>query len=271
MNRRDFSKIAISAIPLMSFKDTTWSVQLWRHATLTIKVNGVTFLVDPMLSPKGSMDPVGNAGNDIRIPMVELPFAVEQKVKEADAVIVTHTHRDHWDTVAQQTIDKSKRIFCQAPDYEKIKSLGFTDVSTIQYNANFKGVNIQRIGGQHGTGEIGARMGTVSGFVFEFKTQKLYVAGDTIWCPEVEQALLIHRPKVVIVNAGGAQFLTGDPITMNESDVNLVSSVTDGTVVAVHMDTINHCKVTREILRKFVTEKKLTNVVIPADGETLDF
>ncbi len=34
----------------------------------------------------------------------------------------------------------------------------------------------------------------------------LYVAGDTIWCPEVEQALAAHRADVVVVNAGVAQW-----------------------------------------------------------------
>jgi L-ascorbate metabolism protein UlaG (beta-lactamase superfamily) len=62
MNRRTFAKIAISGIlPLMSFTKKMWSVQLIRHATLVISTGKTTILVDPMLSKKGAMDPVGNA------------------------------------------------------------------------------------------------------------------------------------------------------------------------------------------------------------------
>lgn len=50
-------------------------------------------------------------------------------------------------------------------------------------------------------------MGPVSGFVLEAKTEPtLYISGDTVWCPEVKQALHTHNPDVVVCFAGGAQF-----------------------------------------------------------------
>lgn len=253
----------------MSFKKSGRTIQLWRHATLTLKINGVTILIDPMLSPKEYMDPVGNAGNDIRIPMVDLPFPPVERLKGVDAIFVTHTHRDHWDPYAQSMIDKSKLIFCQPADAEKIKGQGFLNVTAVEDKAEFKGLTIHRTGGQHGTGEIGQKMGPVSGFVFD---NAVYVAGDTIYCKEVESALVKFRPQIVIANCGGAQFLTGDPITMNSIDIETLSSTLPSSkIIAVHMDTVNHCKVTRGILKKFVAENKLENVLIPADGETLTF
>ena len=63
-------------------------------------------------------------------------------------------------------------------------------------------------------------MAPVSGFVVRAEgSPVLYVAGDTIWCPEVEEALEVHRPDVVVVNAGAARLLEGDPITMTAGDV----------------------------------------------------
>ena len=50
-------------------------------------------------------------------------------------------------------------------------------------------------------------MTPVSGFVVRSEGSPiLYVAGDTIWCLEVEQALAVHRPDVVVVDAGVAQW-----------------------------------------------------------------
>src|SRR3954447_5471591 len=106
-------------------------IQLLRHATLLIKIGPYQLLIDPMLSAKGALDPVANAGNDIRIPMTDLPFDaawLNNILKAVNAVIVTHLHRDHWDETAKQTIDKDKWIFCQPSDVETISTQGFKNV-----------------------------------------------------------------------------------------------------------------------------------------------
>lgn len=87
-----------------------------------------------MLSAKDAMDPVLNAANSKRIPMVALPLSENELngiLKDIDAVLITHTHRDHWDAAAQTLIDKQKQVFCQPADTEKIKSEGFVNVTQI--------------------------------------------------------------------------------------------------------------------------------------------
>ena len=136
------------------------------------------------------------------------------------------------------------------------------------------GIEISRTGGRHGTSEIGARMAPVSGFVLRAPGEPvLYVAGDTIWCPEVEDALREHRPDVIVVNAGAARFNEGDPITMTAGDVAEVAGHAGGaTVVAVHMEAINHCLLGRDELRSDLKDLGVTEgVMIPADGERMTF
>jgi L-ascorbate metabolism protein UlaG (beta-lactamase superfamily) len=247
-------------------------IRLLRHATLVIEINDKKLLIDPMLSPKDGLDPVPNCGNDIRIPMVELPVSKEELTKileEADAVVVTHLHRDHWDVAAQNLINKNKQLFCQPGDSATISGQGFKNVQTISAKLEWEGITIIRTDGQHGTGEIGKKMGTVSGFVFKYEGQSIYLAGDTIWCEDVEKALLEHAPQVTIVNAGGAQFLTGDPITMTPEDIIQVHEKCPATkIIAVHMDTVNHCFIKRTDLVKALSEKKPgLKVLVPGDGE----
>ena len=90
-------------------------------------------------------------------------------------------------------------------------------------------------------------LGPVSGFVVRAPEEpSFYVAGDTVWCPEVEQALRTYEPDVVEVNAGAAQFIDSDPITMDADDVAQVARAAPrAKVVAVHMEAINHCVLTR--------------------------
>jgi L-ascorbate metabolism protein UlaG (beta-lactamase superfamily) len=101
----------------------------------------------------------------------------------------------------------------------------------------------------------------------------LYIAGDTIWCAEVAAALEAHQPDITVLNAGAAQFLTGDPITMTAGDVIQVCDALPSTrIVAVHMEAINHCLLTRADLREQLRAAgKLDRVSIPQDGETLTF
>ena len=250
-------------------------IRLLRHATLIIEINGKRILVDPMLSPKDQLDPVQNCGNEIKFPMVELPISnaeLTQLLSEVHAIIVTHLHRDHWDVTAQNLIDKNKLIFCQPNDQDKIREQGFNNVRSISTSYNWEGIDIHRTNGQHGTGQIGMKMGEVSGFVINHQGESVYLAGDTIWCEDVEKALLTYNPTVTILNTGGARFLTGDPITMTPGDViNVHDKLSQTKIVAVHMDTVNHCFIKRTDLLQALTEKGLESIVlIPNDGEEIE-
>lgn len=81
-----------------------------RNATQLIEYAGKKFLIDPMLSAKGAWAGfAGTARSELRNPLVELPFSIETIV-DVDAVIVTHTHQDHWDEAAIAAIPKPCRF-----------------------------------------------------------------------------------------------------------------------------------------------------------------
>ena len=87
----------------------------------------------------------------------------------------------------------------------------------------------------------------------------------------MRDALDEYRPAVTVVNAGGARFAAGDPITMDEDDVVRVCRHAPETrVVAVHMEAINHCLTTRAALRERLEREGLAGQAsIPEDGEWL--
>ncbi|MEK5235278.1 MBL fold metallo-hydrolase [Paenibacillus sp. FSL L8-0470] len=246
-------------------------IQLIRNAALWLEYGGVTFLIDPMLSEQGANPPIVNTENDRRNPLVPLPGPVQQWLAP-DAVLVTHLHQDHWDAAAVSLLPHEIPLLCQDGDQETIAAQGFGNITVVEDNTalTFRGVTLTRTAGRHGTGEIGEWMGKVSGFVFQAEGEPvLYLAGDTIWCAEVKQALDEYSPEAVIVNAGGAQFITGGHITMNDQDVvDLCHYAPETSVIAVHMDAINHCLVTRDLLKaRLQQEGLLDRVDLPLDGE----
>ena len=247
---------------------------LVRNATLLLEMGGRRLLVDPMLDPAGARPPIPGTANPVDNPTVELPRPASEFVDRLDAVLVTHLHADHLDDTAVALLEPRIPLACQPPDEATLRERGFTDVRPVAGGIDLCDLGVARTAGRHGTGEIGERMGPVCGFVLRARGEpELYVAGDTIWCDEVDAALAEHEPSVVVVNAGGARFLEGDPIIMDPDDViETARAAPRATVVAVHLEALNHCPVRRSELRAAVDAAGVGGrVVIPEDGETLRF
>jgi L-ascorbate metabolism protein UlaG (beta-lactamase superfamily) len=246
-------------------------MRLWllRHATLQVHAAGLRLLVDPQLDPAGARPAVPDTRNPRPNPLVDLPEPAQVAVQRLDAVLVTHLHEDHFDATAIELLSNRVPLLCQPPDAGALRGHGFADVRPVEDALAFGDLRVARTGGRHGTGEIGARMGPVSGFVLAAGDEPtLYVAGDTIWCDEVHAALEEHRPDVVVVNAGAARFIEGDPITMTADDVVAVARYApQARVVAVHMEAINHCGLTRADLHQRIHAEGLQDrVTVPEDG-----
>lgn len=252
-----------------------------RNATIKVEYAGTTFLIDPMLGKKGTYPGFeGTYNSHLRNPLVELPMPVSEVIK-ADAVIVTHTHLDHWDEAAIRSLPKNIPIFAQnEEDAESIRKEGFENVRVLTENINFNGTRLSKTDGQHGSDAMlegrGKRLGKSSGVVFQrpgYKT--LYVAGDTVWNRHVEDAIRGYRPDVIILNACYGRLLGYDgAFIMGKEDLyRAYQAAPKAKVIGSHMDSLVHCTQTRKDLRDYIAEKGMSpqRVLVPEDGESYSF
>lgn len=246
-----------------------------RNATLRVDFGGTRFLIDPYLAEKDAYPGFeGTVNSHIRNPRAELVTPMEE-ILDVDAVIVTHTHPDHWDEAAIRLVPKHLPLFTQhEDDAELIRSQGFSDVRLLGEETTFNGVKLVKTSGLHGSEQAVAAaheiLGDVSGVVFTHPDEKtLYVAGDTVWNDDVRANLATYVPDVVVLNAGDAQVPGLGSIIMGTADVKAVYDAAPGAVViASHMEAVNHSVLTRQDLLAFAEANGITGRLrVPADDE----
>lgn len=247
-------------------------LRLIRHATLQIEFAGQQLLVDPLLAEPGAYRSLTFGATSAQNPMVPMPCSVESLL-QPDILVVTHSHFDHFDSIAIDRLPKNLPLICQPADQAQFAGSGFTQVIPVTSSpVSVENIQFFRTEGKHGKGLLGSAMGHVSGFILKAKQEPvLYIAGDTIWGPLVKAALEQYHPDVIVLNTGAAQFNVGAPITMTAEDVvKVCQAAPQAKIVAVHLEAINHCRLKRQALADHVAKANVANQVkIPADGELM--
>lgn len=247
-------------------------IRLIRSATLRLTYGGREILTDPFLAPKHSMRSFAGIS---RNPIVDLPVSPEDAVSGAELVIVSHLHSDHFDDSAEEILPKGIPIFCQPGDEVQLREKGFGDVSAIEDSVDWQGISITITSGRHGSGEVAERMGKVSGFIFQTENEPtVYWLGDTVLYEEVQDTIAQIQPDIIISHSSGAKFGDSDPIVMDaEQTVAICRLAPYATVVAVHLESLDHGTISRQNLRQLAEYIGLSpeQLLIPADGQTLSF
>jgi L-ascorbate metabolism protein UlaG (beta-lactamase superfamily) len=246
-------------------------LRLLRNATLKLEIQGKAILIDPFFAPKGSRPSfTGRALN----PLVELPATPEEILNGVELVVVSHLHADHFDPVAQSLVPKHLPLICQPGDEDKIRSYGFSDVTPLADVVDWQGIRFKRREGSHGLGPVVEKMGSVMGFSITAKDEpSIYWAGDTVLYPAIGAIIANTTPEIVIIHPCGARW-DGDLITMDAKEAVATCRLAPAsTVIATHMDSLDHATVSRDELRRYSIEQgvSLQQLLIPRDGETLQF
>ena len=246
-------------------------IQQIRNATLIIEYGSNTFLIDPWLQDQGtgfSAKAVRPEMQGIKCPINALPDSPERILRGVDYCLVTHLHFDHF---SSDYLPRDLKIVAQNhEDAEKIREMGFENTVAFESELlTIGGVVIRKTKAIHGDNDIVVeKMGEVCGYVFEAPGERrLYIAADTVYCPEVEQTIKTFQPDVIILNCCEATTPLGRLI-MDLSDIEKVcQAAPQAVVIASHLDSVNHALLTRKDITAFAKEKDLAGIRVPEDGE----
>ncbi|SKA37963.1 L-ascorbate metabolism protein UlaG, beta-lactamase superfamily [Chitinophaga eiseniae] len=253
-------------------------VQLIRSATVKITINHRHLLTDPILADKGTEPPIFFA-DERKNPTIDLPFHHDSILKDVDAILLTHYHPDHFDGAAEKYVPKDMLIFCQPGDDAKLKEKGFTNTRVIDSLVTWEGVSFHRFLSSHYPGANGEPpFGISSSYYLQSPDGAVFITGDAILDDKLKASLITTKPPIVIANTGECHFTRENPVlapgitmTLTTGELKAITRLLPATtVIAVHMDAINHCSLSKADLRRYVAGEKLQNrIKVPQEGETV--
>ena len=257
-----------------------------RNATFVIESGDLHLLVDPMLGERGTLPAFAFFRHKHRRnPTVDLPAGADAVLEKVTHCLITHCqtfgiralqHTDHLDPAGERFLCKRRTpVVCGRQDAAYLRKHGLNVTEAIDSGPprSFLGGDIQVIPARHGHGWIRHLMANGVGFFIRLPDEpSVYVSGDTVYTPEVAQALADLQPAITVVAAGSASLDVGGPILMPPEEVLAFIRRAPGKVIANHLEALNHCPTRRSALRRVLARNGLDDrVFVPDDGETLDF
>jgi L-ascorbate metabolism protein UlaG (beta-lactamase superfamily) len=244
-----------------------------RNATLVIEVDENIILIDPLLGNKGSMPSYTKQFNPQKNPIIDLPENADELLDRVTHCLITHQHSDHLDKAGEKfLIKKDIPVTCSKLDAKHLKSKGLNIKQSLNYwkSEPFLNGSIQGIPAQHGYDEAIELMGNVMGFFIKLPNDKtIYLSSDTVFTKDVEYVLRQYKPEISVLACGSAQLDEYEPILMKMDDILKFISIAPGTVMANHLEAINHCPTSRKKLKQELQESGLFDKTwIPNDGES---
>ncbi len=247
-------------------------LHLIRNATQRFDYAQKVLLLDPYLAAKHSRPSFTGASPN---PLVDLPCSPAEVIAGIDAVVVSHLHSDHFDPAAQSLLPKELPLLCQSEDASEITAMGFQNIMPVSDTLRWNGITITRTPCQHGAGSVLEEMGQASGFVFQAPNEPtVYWTGDTIWYNAVAEVIARRHPDIILTHSCGAMWGDHVLIVMDaEQTVAVCRAAPESTVVAIHMEALDHATVSRDALRAYTEAQGIRpeQLLIPADGEKLTF
>ena len=212
--------------------------------TALLEFGGVRLLTDPTFDP---------GGGEYKSPATTLrkltgPALSPEQLGSFDYVLLSHDHHfDNLDRRGRAQLANARTVFTTMEGAQRLggNSTGLRDWQSADVAApDGRTLRIVATPARHGP--EGLHRGAVNGFVLfleDAPEYALYVSGDTVWYPGVEEVAKRFRVQVAILHLGAARVPEVGPfhLTMTADDaVEAARHFSDATIVPIHFEDWAH-------------------------------
>ena len=234
----------------------TMILQQVQNTTLLLHFAGKTLLIDPVLESldSGMTKPESGCSSISAKEMM-------REILQADAVIVTSLHPEHFDEAALRLLPRSIPIFVQdRMDQETLKFSGFTNTTIMEKRALIANISLTRT----------PSSGNPCGVLIEHPAEKtLFVTGDSVWNDKFLQTVHTLEPRAIAVNCGVDTLERATPCTLDKKDFAILhNACPKATLITCNIEAFQQWGFTRETLEQFAAENNFTpRLFIPGNGQ----
>ncbi len=135
------------------------------------------------------------------------PIGIEGEPKDADIILISHSHGDHFSAEDIKKLAKDSTILVIPGDIvETAVQEGFTNIVTVAPNKDYEvdGVKFSTIPAYNTNKDFHKKESNWVGFIVNMNNTRYYFAGDTDFIPEMKGV----KADVVFLPVGGTYTMT---------------------------------------------------------------
>jgi L-ascorbate metabolism protein UlaG (beta-lactamase superfamily) len=218
-------------------------------ATCLIRINGdTTIAIDPALSPQGTTMSFKSFDGERTAP----PIYDDALFDDTVLWLITHLHKDHFDKLGAEKIDKSVPIIMHpsyACDFKDYNNIPLAYGKTKDFNFTDFNVSITAVPAYHASNPlVRAVSSAVSGYVMRISNSydefTIYFTSDTVYHKDIIKTVKASFPQIdlLVANLGEVRAdKFGGPLTMSVSMLEqFCEQLNPGIVIPVHIDDMSH-------------------------------
>ncbi len=183
------------------------------------------------------------------------PFRIKEETHDADIILITHSHYDHFSEEDIEKVKKENTKICITNDLlDRTIELGFSkeNIIVVEPNGSYEvlGIKMNTIPAYNINKKFHPKENNWVGYLLEIENEIIYIAGDTDITEENKKI----KCDIALVPIGGTYTMT------YEEAAELVNTIKPNTAIPMHYGEIVGTKENASKFKELINENIKVNI-----------